>query len=104
DGPGGGPYPRLAPDVRAGCRPRPRRPASDRAGNPAGYDGDTAPIHGGPGAPAHAYRHPAGTAPQLGTGERSRVLVRALPRPQPLPGGSRAPDVDVQGPRNRAAS
>ena len=31
----------------------------------------------------------------IGPGERYRVLVRALPRTQPLPGGSRPPALDV---------
>ena len=41
------------------------------------------------------YRRTAGAATRLGPGERYRVLVCALPRTQPLPGGSRPPALDV---------
>ena len=50
--------PGLAPDLRAGCRPRPRCPGSDRAGGPSGRGGGAAPAHGGPGAPAPRIAEP----------------------------------------------
>ena len=59
-----------------------------RAGGPSGRGGGAAPAHGGPGAPARPHRRTAGAATRLGPGERYRVPVCALPRTQPLPGGS----------------